>query len=307
MKYLVVLNPSAAKGEALKNQAKIESLLNKEGFDYQLIVSSHPGQPVSLAQMAYEQGYDVVVAVGGDGTANEVINGLMAAKLEGKNIPKLAVIPAGRGNDFAASMGIPGDIEAAISVLSAGKSKTIDIGHVTGGDYPDGKFFGNGIGIGFDTIVGFEAAKLPAFLSGMPGYLIAALKTIFLYFKAPLLEIKLDNETIKQPCLIVSVMNGWRMGSSFKMTPNSQPDDGLFSLMIVDQTSRMGIISLISKIMAGSQEGHPHVRMPLSSTLEISALTGSLPVHADGETVCRNGDKLSVKILSKQIELIVGE
>lgn len=307
MKYLVILNPSAAKGVALKNKTKIEDLLKNSKIDYKLIVSSRPGEPVILAKAAADQDYDVVVAVGGDGTANEIINGLMAAKLEGKKVPSLAVIPAGRGNDFAASMGIPGDIESAIVVLAEGKTKFIDIGHVIGGDYPDGKYFGNGIGIGFDTIVGFEAAKLPAFLSGMPGYLIAAIKTIFLYFKAPLLEVTLNNETIEQPCLIVSVMNGWRMGSSFKMTPNSKPDDGLFSLMIVDQTSRIEIIKLITKIMAGTHEGHPNVKMPLSNSVEIRALTGSLPVHADGETICRNGEKLSVKLFPKQIELIVGE
>jgi len=307
MKYLVVLNPSAAKGAALKNQTKIEKLLEEYLSDYSLIVSAKPGDPTILAQEAAEKDYDVVVAVGGDGTSNEIINGLMASKLEGKRIPKLAVIPAGRGNDFAASMGIPAELEDAVKAIATGKTRTIDVGQVFGGNYPQGKFFGNGIGIGFDTIVGFEAAKLPAFLAGMPGYLIAALKTIFLYFKAPTLRVKLDNETFEQQCLIVSVMNGWRMGTSFKMTPLSKPDDGLFSLMIVDQISRIGAIKLMAKIMAGTQEGHPFVKMPLTSSIEITALKGSLPVHADGETICEKGDCLSAKIFTKQIDLIVGD
>jgi len=307
MKYLVILNPSAAKGAALKNKTKIEILLEKYLSDYALIVSEKPGDPTILARDASENGYDVVVAVGGDGTSNEIINGLMASKLEGKKIPKFAVIPAGRGNDFAASMGVPVEFEDAVRVIANGKTKTIDVGQVFGGDYPEGKFFGNGIGIGFDTVVGFEAAKLPAFLSGIPGYLIAAIKTIFLYFKAPTLRVKLDNETIEQQCLMVSVMNGWRMGSSFKMAPLSKPDDGLFSLMIVEQVSRIGAIKLMAKIMAGTQEGHPSVKMPLTGSIEITALKGSLPVHADGETICEKGDFLSVKIFNKQIDLIVGE
>ena len=107
MKYLAILNPSAAKGAALKNRAKIEKLLEEYLSDYSLIVSGKPGDPAILAREAAEKGYDVVIAVGGDGTANEIINGLMASRLEGKKIPELAVIPAGRGNDFAASMGIP--------------------------------------------------------------------------------------------------------------------------------------------------------------------------------------------------------
>jgi diacylglycerol kinase (ATP) len=155
--------------------------------------------------------------------------------------------------------------------------------------------------------VGFEAAKLPAFISGIPGYLIAAIKTVFLYFKAPTLRVKLDNETFEQQCLIISVMNGWRMGTSFKMTPLSKPDDGLFSLMIVGQVSRIGAIKLMAKIMAGTQEGHPFVKMPLTGSIEITSLKGSLPVHADGETICEKGDYLYAKILKNQIDLIVGD
>ncbi len=306
-KYLVILNPSAAKGTAIKKKPEIEKLLQEKGLDFTLVVSEKPGAPMALAQAAADKGYDVVIAVGGDGTLNEVINGLMTAKLAGKKIPGLGVIPAGRGNDFAGSMGIPSDLAQAVQVIADGTIKTIDIGQVIGGTYPDGKFFGNGVGIGFDTIVGFEAAKLPSFLSGMPGYLIAAIKTIFLYFKAPKLRIVMDNETIEQPCLIVSVMNGKRMGSTFMMAPNSKPDDGLFSLMIIDQLSRMGMIKLMGKIMKGTQEGHPAVKMPLTSKLEITPITGSLPVHADGETICEKGDKVSIKIFAKQIDLLVVE
>jgi len=304
-KHLIILNPSAAKGSAIGKKSEIEKLLQESGIDYTLVVSEKPGAPVNLASEAYEKGYDVVVAAGGDGTVNEVINGLMATKLAGKPIASLGVIPAGRGNDFAGSMGIPGDIAHAIKVIAAGQSKAIDIGQVIGGNYPAGKFFGNGIGIGFDTIVGFEAAKLPPFLSGMPGYLIAAIKTIFLYFKASKMRVVMDQETLEQPCLIISVMNGKRMGSSFKMTPDSKPDDGQFSLMIIDQVSRLSMIKLMGKIMSGKQEGHPAVKMPLTSTLQITALTGSLPVHADGETICEKGETISARIYPRQIELIV--
>lgn len=305
-KHLIILNPSAAKGTAIGKKPEIDKLLRDAGLDYTLIVSEKPGAPVALAAQAREQGYDVVVAVGGDGTVNEVINGLMAAKMAGQAIPALGVIPAGRGNDFAASMGIPPDMIHAVQTIASGQSRKIDIGHLTGGDYPEGKYFGNGIGIGFDTIVGFEAAKLPSFLSGTPGYFIAAIKTMFLYYKAHRYRVVLDQAVIEQPCLIVSIMNGRRMGSSFMMAPRSQPDDGLLNLMIIDQVSRMGIIKLMGKIMSGSQEGQPFVKMPLSGTVEITALTGSLPVHADGETICKAGDKLSVRIFPQQIDLIVG-
>ena len=124
-KHLVILNPSAAKGSALNKKPDIEKLLQEAGIDYNLIISEKPGVPMILAKEAGDKGYDVVVAVGGDGTLNEIINGLMAAKLEGKKIPGLGVIPAGRGNDFAASMGIPADFAHAVQVIANGKSKQL--------------------------------------------------------------------------------------------------------------------------------------------------------------------------------------
>lgn len=138
-KHLIILNPSAAKGAALKKKDEIEKLLQQFEIDYTLIVSEKPGHPVALAEQACEKAYDVVVAVGGDGTANEVINGLMDAKQAGKEIPTMGVIPAGRGNDFAASMGVSGHIAQAVKALADGKSRMIDVGQLMGGDYPQGK------------------------------------------------------------------------------------------------------------------------------------------------------------------------
>jgi len=305
-KYLIILNPVADKGGAEKAIPAIEALFKSNNMDYEIVRTEYPGHGIELAKKAAGNDYDVVIAAGGDGTANEVINGLMLAREKNKKLPKFGVLPVGRGNDFSYGMGIPTDLDVVVKLIVGGHTKAIDIGQVIGGDYPKGRYFGNGIGIGFDTIVGFEAAKLPAFLSGIPAYLIAAIKTIFLYFDAPLLKIKMDDAEIEQACIMVSVMNGRRMGGSFMMAPESKPDDGLFSMCIVEQTTRMGIVKLFPKVMAGTQAGHPLVKTPLSSKLEITALEGSLPVHADGETICEKGEKLIVKIFPRQIEIICG-
>ena len=179
-KNCVIVNPVAGKGAARKAIPQIEAFLQALGIDYDLILTEFPKHAITLAADAGSNGYETVVAVGGDGTANEVINGLMQALNEGHLTSNLAVLPVGRGNDFSYGMGVPQDLESACKILVDGKSRKIDVGFVKGGDYPEGRYFGNGIGIGFDTIVGFEAAKLPSYISGMPAYLIAALKTIFL-------------------------------------------------------------------------------------------------------------------------------
>ena len=303
-KYLFIVNPSAGKYEAEKAIPEIREKLDAISLDYTLIKSESSQHVNELASAAAENGFDVVIACGGDGTANEVINALMVSKIAGKKIPKLGVIPLGRGNDFAASMGIPVRLDDCIRVITGESSKFIDVGRVIGGKFPDGKYFCNGVGTGFDAIVGFEAAKLPAFLNGTPGYVIAALSTLFFHFEQPRLRIKLDGQEFEQECVMLTTMNGIRLGSTFMIAPESKPDDGLFSLLIVAKATRFQLLKLLGKVMAGTQAGNPLVSMPLASRVEITALTGSLKTHADGETVCEAGEKIAMVNLPNQVELL---
>lgn len=303
-KHCVIVNPTAGKGSASRAIPEITACLDSLKVNYDLILTDHPGHAISLAEEAGTNGYVTVVAVGGDGTVNEVINGLMAAKNGGALTSSLGVIPVGRGNDFSFGMGIPQDISSACQLLVDGHKRKIDVGWVRGGDYPDGRYFGNGIGIGFDTVVGFEAAKLPPFISGMPAYLIAALKTIFLYFDAPLLRIEIDGKVLEQPCLLVSMMNGRRMGGSFLFAPDSASDDGLLNLCIAHQVSRFQVLGLFPKVMGGTQQDHPAILMPTGKVINVEALKGTLPVHADGETICTAGNQLEVKVIERILELV---
>lgn len=303
-KHCIIINPIAGRGAGKKAIPEIESILNKLGIDYDLLITEEPGHAIKLAEEAGGNGYQTVVAVGGDGTANEVINGLMNAANNGKLASKLAVLPVGRGNDFSYGMGVPQDLESACKLLADGRSRKIDIGFVKGGDYPEGRYFGNGVGIGFDAVVGFVAAKLPSFITGMPAYLVAALKTIFLYFDAPLLRIEIDGDVLEQPCLLVSLMNGKRMGGAFMFAPNSAQDDGLLNLCIAEQVSRIGVLGLFPKVMSGTQQDHPAIKMPTGKKIKIKAVTGSLPVHADGETICEKGKDLEVTILKQKLEIV---
>lgn len=303
-KHCVIVNPVAGKGAAKKAIPEIRTYLDSFDIDYDLIETEYIGHAIKLAEEAGSNGYATVVAVGGDGTANEVINGLMQALKKGHLTSSLAVFPVGRGNDFSFGMGVPQELEAACKLLVDGKTRKIDIGFVKGGDYPEGRYFGNGVGIGFDTIVGFEAAKLPSFISGIPAYIIAALKTIFLFFRAPLLRLDIDGEVLEQPCLLVSLMNGRRMGGSFMFAPNSASDDGMLNLCIAKQVTRMQVLGLFPKVMSGTQQEHPAIKMPTGQHVIIEALEGTLPVHADGETICEAGKSLDIEIHKQQLSMI---
>jgi diacylglycerol kinase (ATP) len=306
MRYKIIVNPTSGRGEGGTDIPQAKELLSSLGITFDLVRTERPMHAAELAREAARDGYDVVVSMGGDGTANEVLNGLMQAKLAGEGEAAMGIITVGRGNDFGHGIDVPHGLEPSCRVLAAGKRKRMDVGKVTGGLFPQGRYFGNGIGIGFDTIVGFEAAKL-TWLTGFPSYLVAALKTIFLYFHAPVLRIVHDGGTLEQPALMVSVMNGRRMGGSFFMAPQSKNDDGKFTVCIAGQVSRLGILLLIPRFIQGTQAGHPAIRYFDTAKLNVKAITGSIAAHADGETLCTETDTLSAEILPKAIDVIVGE
>ena len=301
-RYYVILNPTAGKGNGGRVQPQIEANLKNLGLVYDLVLTERPVHATELARQACLDGYDVVVAAGGDGTVNEVINGIMSLRKEKKTLPVLAVLPVGRGNDFAFSMGIPTNLDESCILLANDPQKKIDIGRVVSEIYPDGLYFGNGVGVGFDAVVGFVAAKMK--ISGMLSYLIAAVKTMFIYFKAPQVELVLDGTPIHFSALMISVMNGRRMGGSFMMAPNSKSNDGHFDLCIVREVPRSALPGLMGLVMKGTQSTHEAVTTARGSRITIRAIKRSLPAHADGVTLCENGEKISIEILPSELTII---
>jgi diacylglycerol kinase (ATP) len=303
-RFFIIVNPISGRGNGESTYPIIEARMRDLGLSFELVRTTAAGDAIGLAEQASLEGFDIVVAVGGDGTANEVLNGLVLANQKGPRRAALGLIPVGRGNDFAFGAGIATGLEQAFQALAGGNRKWIDVGCVRGGDYPSGRFFGNGVGIGFDAVVGFEALKLKR-LHGFPSYIVAALKTIFLYFRAPTVLVEFDGQELVLPALMVSIMNGRRMGGGFFMAPAGQLDDGFFDLCIARQVSRGGIISLILRFMKGSQQGHPAVFMRRARQVKVTALQGSLPAHADGETVCQAGSVLELSLIPRMLEVIV--
>lgn len=283
---------------------QVKALLAQHQITYDLHLTEGPGHADELACEAWHNGTEMVVAAGGDGTINEVINGLMKMNPNGKQRPVLGVLPIGRGNDFAYGMTIPHVLEESIAALAKGSRRTIDIGRVTGGDYPQGRFFGNGVGLGFDTVVGFEAAKIK-WLKGAASYLAGLVKTIFLYSKGPLYEIILDDgEPFQKACLLISIMNGRRMGGAFYMAPESDPEDGVFDLCIGGYVPQLEMLPLAAKFLKGSQKEHREVQMLKAKKVTVTAIDGLIPAHADGETICTAGQSLTVELFASSLDIV---
>ncbi len=302
-RYQIIVNPISGRGAGLASVPAIKTYLDTQKTPYDIVLTERPGHAIELAQAAVSAGYDVVVGVGGDGTANEIINGLMQAQKAGLGAAVMGMLAVGRGNDFSFGMHIPAGLELGLQTLTNDHQQKIDIGFVQGGDYPQGRYFGNGVGIGFDAVVGFEALKM-TWLSGFPNYIVAALKTIFLYFHAPLVRLEYDGQSMELSALMVSIMNGRRMGGGFMMAPDSSNNDGLLDLCIARQVSRGRVFALIPHFLKGDQATQKSISMVRAKQVKVTAIQGSLPAHADGETLCVAGDSLAIELLPAQLTLI---
>jgi YegS/Rv2252/BmrU family lipid kinase len=300
-KFWVILNPTAGKGKAAKQYPKIDSFFRKSGLEYEIYLTKGVGDALNTARDFPIGANDVTVAAGGDGTCNEVVNGLLSRR--SSTPPVFGILPIGRGNDFSATPQIPQDVEKALQLLTAGNAKPLDAGFVKGGFFPDGRYFVNGIGIGFDTKVGFEAAKLKI-KSGI-SYAVGALITVIRYEPSPVLQIRYDDKEVTLPAVLVSVVNGRRMGGSFYMGPNAVLDDGLLDICYVQhQKSRFDLLKIISHYTKGTQGECKGVTFGRGSHFHLKALEGGMAAHCDGETVCYEGKELEITCIPNALRLI---
>ncbi len=301
-RHKIILNPQSGKGATRRRIPEIEQALNALGLDYHLSLTERPWHAAELAREAIVAGYDVVVAAGGDGTVNEVVNGVLQCQEEKLGDAVLGVLPVGRGNDFCFASGIPLDFTAACQTLAKGRVRALDAGRISDGQGSTARYFGNGVGIGFDAVVSRVAnqARLTGFLS----YFVAALQTMYIYYQAPEMQIELSNETIRQRSLMVSVMNGRRAGGGFLMAPQGNPGDGLLDLCIAKNLSKAGILALIPRFMKGTQGTHPAIKFRQDTRVTVRAVDGRLPVHVDGEVISPDVPELTVEILPGRLQVI---
>lgn len=302
-KCRVIVNPAAGGGSAKRAVPEIKRMLDEAALDYRLLQTENSGHAIELALEASMMGCKVVVAAGGDGTVNEVINGLIKAEQHGASPVAMGVLSIGRGNDFAHGVGIPYGLDKAVDLLLKDQRRLIDIGLVTGGKYPQGRYFGNCVGVGFDAITTIEVSNLPR-LGGFLSFLIAVMKTIFLYNRGPLAQIKFDEQSLTMRTLLISVMNGRRLGGGFRMAPKAESDDGYFDLCIAQEVSRGRIITLIPHFLRGSQNSQKEITTGRATHISITASEGYLPAQSDGEIISIDGKSLEIELLPRRLEVV---
>jgi len=293
----IILNPYANRWNAGRHAAQVESLLAGLGYDCELVQTRVPGEGISLAAAAAKEGYDPVVAAGGDGTISEVVNGLMRAGAEVR--PRLGVLPLGSANDYAYQLGIPLDLEGACRTLAAAAHvRTLDAGII------NDRYFMNDIAIAFGAQVNIEAATIKR-LRGSLIYLGGVLKALMGYH-LPTVTFEWDGGKLEdKPILLAYVGNGWRTGGVFHLSPQARLDDGQFDFLIGDALNRRQILKLLPKTFSGNHIHDPAAHMHACTWLRIHS-DDPLPVLADGEIIYRDCHDLEIRLLPGALRVISG-
>jgi YegS/Rv2252/BmrU family lipid kinase len=297
-KFTFIVNPVAGKGSGTKVFHSLQAELERRGIGYELVETTAPGHATEAGRAAVTP---IVVSVGGDGTINEIANGITGSR------KSLGIIPAGSGNDFIKSVGVPRKPLQALQTLLGGVTRPVDIGTVRctpgrdGGGNFEPRLFVNGVGVGFDAAVAARTREIP-FLSGTALYVVAVLQTLGKY-APPDFRIEFDGSSRHVRGLLIAVGNGVCAGGGFYLTPEARVDDGLLDICSVDDKNIFQILSLMPRVMRGKHQNVPGVKFFKQKQLTISA-DETFYVHADGEIVGANVRRVEIGLHNSQLDVV---
>jgi YegS/Rv2252/BmrU family lipid kinase len=304
MRYKIVVNPTAGKGLAGRSIEKIRAQLTALGLDFDLVTTSQPGEAIDLARQAVADGYDTVVAVGGDGTCQEVVNGLVEAGGDGNVAGNLGLLPMGSGCDFAWKVGIPAALDEACARLARHETRIVDVGWLD----IDGetRYFYNTVGIGFEGVVATEIRKIK-YLRGLALYLPAVLKAIFMTMRSARAAIEYrcggEMRRLEDKFLMISVCNGARAGGAFLIAPQAEIDDGTLDMCIAPEVRRTRMLALLPYFLKGTHVDQPEVTMLRADHITVTS-QDNLIAHADGEIVCSDARRIEFRVLPKKLRVV---
>jgi YegS/Rv2252/BmrU family lipid kinase len=302
-KVKIILNPMADMGNAWKVANDLRPIIAEHGgADWSGTV--YPTHATELAREAGEQGYERVIAMGGDGTVHEIVNGIMQVPAEKR--PILGVVPVGSGNDFAHAIGVPLQSDRALACALSSQPVAIDLGLMTD-QHGRREYFDNTLGIGFDTVVTIRSHRLPV-LRGFLMYLTAVIQTIVLNHDPALMQMEIDGKHWEQSNLMLTVCNGPREGGGFIVAPEAKVDDGLLHYAIIRKVSRPMMFRLLPEVMKGTHGKFEPVTLGSCTTMKVTA-DRPMYIHADGEIYTSFGSNLrsvSFELLPGALQVVRG-
>lgn len=296
--WYIIANPAAGGGKVQRQLNKIKNLLEQQGFAYLLVQSEAKGHATQLAQQAIEQGYRKIMAIGGDGTNNEVINGILQQQI----VPSLdityALLPVGTGNDWIKTHGIPRDLQKALSIIKKEQTKIQDIGRV---DFKQNgqaqhRFFANVAGMAYDAYVVKQAAKHPKY-----PYLLMVMKCLFEY-ELPKARIYFGDEIIEDQVYIVNAGICRYSGGGMQLVPHAVPDDGQLALTIARTLTPLQVIINTRHLYSGKLDRLKAITLHQSKHIRVEAVEEAIGVEVDGEYLGET--PVAFSVLEKRLKVV---
>lgn len=277
--YCFIVNKTSGNGRAIKIWSQIEKILLEQQLNYSVHFTQKSKHATQIVQeMINRKETEVIIAVGGDGTVHEVINGLA-----GSTIP-LGVIPCGSGNDYCRELGIPLRWDRALQRILNDKPKTIDIGLI------NGEYFATVVGVGFDGQVAQTTNKskykriLNYVRMGGISYIIGVLKVLF-YYKPTNVRLKVDHHQLTIPDVwLIAVANSPCYAGGMLICPDAKSNDGFFDICVVQGMSKWGLLRLFPTVFKGKHIFHPSIQILKGKEIEVLSDTPMI-AHGDGEFV----------------------
>jgi YegS/Rv2252/BmrU family lipid kinase len=293
MNHLFIINPAAGKGKTLKLIPEIEKAFKDRKDKFFIEITDGTGHATEIAREYSRKDDFRIYSVGGDGTLNEVLNGMVNSSCS------LAVIPSGTGNDFIKSIfnfSKKDNIEDILVKMINGTEKDIDLCEV------NDRYFINIASVGFDADVAYNTIKfkkLP-FIGGKLAYILGIINTVFNY-KSYKLNIEIGSEIINMDALLAAVANGKYYGGGINVTPEAEIDDGLFQICAIESVSRFKILRLFPKVIKGTHGDIREVFFYSGNKVKIKS-EENITFNIDGEIT--RGKEAEFKIIHNGIKVV---
>jgi diacylglycerol kinase (ATP) len=293
--WLTIVNPNAGNGKGHKDWFLIAELMKKENLNINVKFTEAKGHAAIITQDALKDGYSNILTIGGDGTLNEVVNGIFTGTACNPAEISLALIPVGTGNDWGRMFGIPSDYEKAVKIIRDGKQMLHDIGLMTyfEGEEQKRRYFINIAGLGFESVVVRRTNyQKERGYSGKAIYFYNLLMSLLSY-KNTRAEIIVDGEKSSADVFSINVGNGRYCGGGMRQTPDALPDDGLLDVTVINGIGKIEIIRSLKMLYDGTILSHPKIDGYKCRNLKVSS-DSLLWAEADGESLGHTPAEFSI-------------
>ncbi len=305
--WLVIVNPNAGSRKGEKDWPKIQEALTKQGFSFKAVFTENKHHAIELTSKLVATGFRKLIVIGGDGTLNEVVNGIFRQDSCSVKDLLLSIIPVGTGNDWCRMYGIPKKYKHAIKIIKQGHTFVQDVGFVTYHDQQEvhERYFINVSGMGYDALVAQKTNKMKdKGKGGALSYLFNIFSGLFQY-KFTHFDIDVDGERVFSGRVLSMNLGICKYnGSGLMQLPHAIPDDGLLDITVIKATSKFNMVKHVAKLYDGS-----FVKLKFVNTYRgenckiVSRPSGSVYLEADGESLGHS--PLDFSVLTKALTFII--